>query len=181
MRAIGKSGARSAGPIGWPVPGWKMGAGGIGRSAAMLYQAFGIWSSESRNLVFRSSPRAFVISVVLPAWSADGAHPWNRRSGELLLEPPGRRLKLLEVLRQAATGLFCCFAQVTQLEDSPVANDRQKHLIAVDAHIVDAGPGNLGGLAHELRDSRAGHLEGEDLVDDGAHGRGRLDDQGGRH
>ena len=45
IRAIGKSGARSAGPSGWWVPGWRGGACGTGRSAEMLYQAL-------RNLLF---------------------------------------------------------------------------------------------------------------------------------
>ena len=51
MSAIGKSGARSAGPMGWPVPGWRTGGGATGRSAAMLYQARGMRSSASTNFV----------------------------------------------------------------------------------------------------------------------------------
>src|SRR6516164_4629027 len=47
MTAIGKSGARSPGPIGCPVPGCKTAGGGDGRSDARLYQAFGIFSSPS--------------------------------------------------------------------------------------------------------------------------------------
>src|SRR5262245_25791729 len=50
ISAIGKSGARSAGPTGWPVPGCRTGGGGVGRSEAMLYQVVGIWSSASRYL-----------------------------------------------------------------------------------------------------------------------------------
>jgi hypothetical protein len=46
MICIGKSGARSSGPIGCPVPGWSTGGGGAGRSAAMLYQASGSLSSS---------------------------------------------------------------------------------------------------------------------------------------
>ena len=34
---MGKSGARSSGPTGWPVPGWSGGGGSDGRSAATLY------------------------------------------------------------------------------------------------------------------------------------------------
>ena len=56
IRAMGKSGARSSGPIGWPVPGFRTGGGGAGRSAAMLYQDRGIRSSERRN--FTDSPMA---------------------------------------------------------------------------------------------------------------------------
>src|SRR5512140_2109762 len=60
MRAIGKSGARSAGPSGCMVPGWSGGGGGEGRSAAMLYQVRGMRSSSSTNLVrlfgMRASP-----------------------------------------------------------------------------------------------------------------------------
>jgi hypothetical protein len=51
ISAIGKIGVRSAGPIGWPVPGCNGGGGGFGRSAAMLYQAFGMRSSGRRYFV----------------------------------------------------------------------------------------------------------------------------------
>ena len=50
MRAIGKSGARSSGPTGFFVPGCSTGGSSNGRSALMLYQAFG--SSESGRLNF---------------------------------------------------------------------------------------------------------------------------------
>src|SRR6185312_7623428 len=50
ISSIGNSGARSAGPIGWSVPGCSTGAGGVGRSATMLYQAFGIFDSSSTYL-----------------------------------------------------------------------------------------------------------------------------------
>src|SRR5256886_11550614 len=36
MSSIGKSGARSWGPIGWPVPGWRGGGSGVLKSAWML-------------------------------------------------------------------------------------------------------------------------------------------------
>src|SRR5437764_395693 len=55
ISAIGNSGARSAGPIGWPVPGCRTAGGGAGRSAAMLYQRRGIRSSGSKNLRVLSS------------------------------------------------------------------------------------------------------------------------------
>src|SRR6266540_4576296 len=51
ISAIGKSGARSAGPIGFPVPGCNTGAGGDGRSAKMLYQCVGMSFSSNRNFV----------------------------------------------------------------------------------------------------------------------------------
>ncbi len=41
MSAIGKSGARSSGPTGWPVPGCSTGCGAVGMSARMLYQRLG--------------------------------------------------------------------------------------------------------------------------------------------
>src|SRR4051812_5607827 len=53
MSAIGKSGARSSGPIGWPVPGCSGGCAGLGMSAAMLYQRRG--SSGSGGTIFVSS------------------------------------------------------------------------------------------------------------------------------
>ena len=58
MSAIGKSGARSSGPIGWWVPGWSGGGGATGRSAAMLYQARGIRDSSRTNLVCPGSEGA---------------------------------------------------------------------------------------------------------------------------
>ena len=45
---IGNSGARSSGPSGCSVPGCSTGGGGLGKSATMLYQDFGIWVSSSR-------------------------------------------------------------------------------------------------------------------------------------
>ena len=51
IRSIGKSGARSSGPIGWPVPGCSGGCGGDGASARTLYQARGMSRSGSRILV----------------------------------------------------------------------------------------------------------------------------------
>jgi hypothetical protein len=51
MSAMGKSGARSSGPIGSSVAGCRYGEGGTGRSAAMLYQDRGIRLSSSTNFV----------------------------------------------------------------------------------------------------------------------------------
>src|ERR687888_206155 len=51
ISAIGKSGARSAGPIGWPVPGCSTGGGGEGRPGTMLYQWVGRSRSSRRILV----------------------------------------------------------------------------------------------------------------------------------
>ena len=42
ISSIGNSGARSSGPIGCFVPGCSTGGGGLGRSAWMLYQDFGM-------------------------------------------------------------------------------------------------------------------------------------------
>src|SRR3954454_357260 len=42
ISAMGKSGARSSGPMGFSVPGCSGGAIGVGRSARMLYQARGM-------------------------------------------------------------------------------------------------------------------------------------------
>src|SRR3984885_12138369 len=57
ISAIGKRGARSSGPTGLPVPGCRTGGGGDGRSATILYQAWGIRSSPRRN---------FVCSLIIP-------------------------------------------------------------------------------------------------------------------
>src|SRR5215213_10683393 len=51
ISSIGKSGARSSGPTGCPVPGCSTGWGGLGMSARMLYQRRGICDSSSRNFV----------------------------------------------------------------------------------------------------------------------------------
>src|SRR3990172_1891510 len=55
IRGIGKSGARSPGPTGLPVPGCNTAAGGFGMSAMMLYQVFGISESLRRNFTFIAS------------------------------------------------------------------------------------------------------------------------------
>src|SRR5215203_938068 len=54
MTAIEKRGARSSGPIGWCVPGWRTGGGGCDRSAAKLYQDVGMASSGKRKRVCSS-------------------------------------------------------------------------------------------------------------------------------
>src|SRR5262245_6351196 len=51
MISIGKSGARSWGPMGWSVPGWTTGGSGAGRSAWMLYHRLGRSFSSRTNLV----------------------------------------------------------------------------------------------------------------------------------
>src|SRR5438270_925184 len=51
ISSIGKSGARSCGPIGWPVPGCSTGGAGVLRSAWMLYHFDGMSFSSRRNLV----------------------------------------------------------------------------------------------------------------------------------
>src|SRR5450759_4721036 len=72
MSAIVKSGARSSGPSGCIVPGWSGGGGGDGRSATMLYQARGMRSSSSTNLV-----RLFVMrgSPGVAGWKLPGIAP----------------------------------------------------------------------------------------------------------
>ena len=61
MRPIGNNGARSSGPAGWKVPGWRGGGGGTGRSAATLYHAVGILSSGSKY--FTGMP--FCLSILV--------------------------------------------------------------------------------------------------------------------
>src|SRR5258708_25647469 len=53
MSAPGNSGARSAGPTGWRVPGWSGGGGGDGRSAMTLYHCRGISDSCRTYLTWR--------------------------------------------------------------------------------------------------------------------------------
>ena len=64
MRPIGNSGARSSGPAGWSVPGWRGGGGGAGRSAATLYHAVGILSSGSKYLI----GMPFCLSILVGAY-----------------------------------------------------------------------------------------------------------------
>src|SRR2546427_2508746 len=54
MSSIGKSGARSWGPIGWPVPGWRGGGSGVLKSAWMLYHLVGMSFSSRTNFVWLS-------------------------------------------------------------------------------------------------------------------------------
>src|SRR5919202_2017806 len=51
ISSIGKSGARSSGPTGSPVPGCSTGCAGVGMSARTLYQRRGSCDSSSRNFV----------------------------------------------------------------------------------------------------------------------------------
>src|SRR3990172_2281918 len=51
ISAIGNSGARSAGPSGCCVPGCSTGGSGFGKSAARLYQTFGMRDSSSMYLI----------------------------------------------------------------------------------------------------------------------------------
>src|SRR5438874_12437821 len=74
MRAIGKRGARSSGPMGCLVPGCSGGDGGAGIEGTTLNQAVGIWFSRSRNLV-----------------SSDGIGSSLRSRSEKLLPRPGRK------------------------------------------------------------------------------------------
>ena len=55
ISSIGKSGARSWGPMGWPVPGCMTGGSGVLRSAWMLYHFVGMSRSESMYLVVMSA------------------------------------------------------------------------------------------------------------------------------
>jgi len=62
IKAIGNSGARSSGPTGFIVPGCSTAGSGTGRSAAMLYQRFGMRVSSRTYLTV--SFMAF-----LPRWT----------------------------------------------------------------------------------------------------------------
>src|SRR5690554_1178577 len=76
MRSIGKRGARSSGPIGSLVLGWRGGGGGSGRSGTRLYQAWGISDSSRVTLVTSA------IEASLVAWPGRyhrRADPGDRR------------------------------------------------------------------------------------------------------
>src|SRR6476620_748573 len=72
---MGNSGARSSGPIGWPVPGCSGGWGGWGASARMLYQLRGI--SLSGRTIFVSATRC-ILSKRLRAAKDIAARGTNR-------------------------------------------------------------------------------------------------------
>src|SRR6187399_1834978 len=91
MIAIGKSGARSSGPTGCPVPGCNTGGGGSGRSAAMLYQASGsrlssrtyfTWSDMTLSLLSDGGPAS--LAQPLPT----GKHGVPPTSLDLVRELP---------------------------------------------------------------------------------------------
>src|SRR5690554_2404295 len=74
IRSMGKSGARSSGPIGSWVPGWRGGGGGSGRSGTRLYQAWGI--SDSSNSTFVTSAiTASSLGLVGPKGTSAASHP----------------------------------------------------------------------------------------------------------
>src|SRR2546425_5136882 len=87
MSSIGKSGARSAGPTGWPVAGWRMGGSGAGRSACKLYQWVGRSFSSSR--ILRGADSVIVMlspQPPAPAGSKTGLwHPPGSPSGRYAL------------------------------------------------------------------------------------------------
>src|SRR5438067_4942204 len=60
---MGKSGARSSGPTGCPVPGCRIGCIGFGMSARTLYQRLGSSDSASRNLVCATARSIIARSV----------------------------------------------------------------------------------------------------------------------
>ena len=62
---MGNSGAKSSGPAGSRVPGWRAGGGGDGRSGTMLYQAVGISLSSRMNLCWRTVSS---MVVMVPPW-----------------------------------------------------------------------------------------------------------------
>src|SRR6266508_4922663 len=67
ISSIGNSGAKSAGPIGWPVPGCSTGGGGAGRSDAMLYQLWGMSFSANVYLIesmANTSSLSYLLSIV---------------------------------------------------------------------------------------------------------------------
>ena len=63
-----KIGERSSGPAGCRVAGLSGGAGGVGRSATMLYQALGILSSSRTNF--------FLYSLMTYLLSKDASVSW---------------------------------------------------------------------------------------------------------
>ena len=76
----GRSPTRSSGPIGCPVPGLSGGGSGAGRSAAMLYQAFGMRSSGKRYLTLSlilTPPGLIFTGRGHIAHSARDDHPGN--------------------------------------------------------------------------------------------------------
>ena len=63
ISSIGKSGERSSGPTGSPVPGCSTGCAAFGMSAAMLYQRLGRSDSASRYFVCSTGARILPLDV----------------------------------------------------------------------------------------------------------------------
>src|SRR3990170_7018746 len=81
ISSMGKSGAKSCGPMGCPVPGCITGAGGVLRSAWMLYHLVGMSFSVSTYLVVRSADfRAIAVSFHAPL-ERDWLHSGLKRTG----------------------------------------------------------------------------------------------------
>jgi hypothetical protein len=80
IRSMGKSGERSSGPTGSPVPGCSTGCGRFGMSAAMLYQRSGI--ALSGRVIFVS---------VMPARITPPGRDRLALSGALHVLVPGGR------------------------------------------------------------------------------------------
>ena len=65
---MGNSGAKSSGPAGSRVPGWRAGGGGDGRSGTMLYQAVGISLSSSRYLCWWTVSSMAIGYLLVAGW-----------------------------------------------------------------------------------------------------------------
>src|SRR6266851_330992 len=77
MIACGKIGARSAGPIGCSVWGFRYGAGGAGMSGRMLYQRSGMSLSSRRIFLVTAQPPESVRKVPRPESVALPASLWT--------------------------------------------------------------------------------------------------------
>src|SRR3954451_18491327 len=130
ISSIGKSGARSPGPIGWPVPGWSGGGGGLGRAAAMLYQARGVRSSSSRKRV------RWVRTVAMTGLlSRSAPRPQPRNSG-LAAEPTSQRGWALarQTIPSRPSGVAEC-----RLELAADVVGTRAELVVEGGHRVEAG------------------------------------------
>ena len=127
MICIGKSGARSSGPTGCPVPGCSTGGGGEGRSAARLYQASG------RRLSSRTYLTLSLMLLLLGRAVSPVSHAVERSSQSCDGRVPGTRRRLVAPRRPQRTRRFpTCAASAAP---PPERGDK----LAADGCALDAG------------------------------------------
>src|SRR5438132_3197064 len=103
MSAIGKSGARSWGPMGCPVPGCMTGGAGVGKSAWMLYHLVGRSFSLRRTFV-SASLCAMRVSLKEPCPGSARRQRAHNTQGRRTVSMPARARRARLGTRRPAPG-----------------------------------------------------------------------------